>query len=172
MFKQSGRLFEVVSRKRKKTILGLSWRSTFPKLLYHKPKSFDNFYLHHQKRLDSLRKGEYHEQSRAEQSRAEQSRAEQSRAEQSRAEQSRAEQSRAEQSRAEQSRAEQSRAEQSRAEQSRAEQSRAEQSRAEQSRAEQSRAEQKLGDYTQVEKLDLRSKDVLSDNIAKLVSFS
>ncbi|MGC4411862.1 hypothetical protein ABXW01_02805 [Streptococcus suis] len=101
------------------------------------------FYLHHQKRLDSLRKGEYHEQSRAEQSRAEQSRAEQSRAEQSRAEQSRAEQSRAEQSRAEQSRAEQS-------------------------RAEQSRAEQKLGDYTQVEKLDLRSKDVLSDNIAKI----
>ncbi|HEL1755831.1 TPA: hypothetical protein TZC22_000359 [Streptococcus suis] len=81
------------------------------------------FYLHHQKRLDSLRKGEYHEQSRAEQSRAEQSRAEQSRAEQSRAEQS---------------------------------------------RAEQSRAEQKLGDYTQVEKLDLRSKDVLSDNIAKI----
>ncbi|NQQ65153.1 hypothetical protein HO860_07675 [Streptococcus suis] len=76
------------------------------------------FYLHHQKRLDSLRKGEYHEQSRAEQSRAEQSRAEQSRAEQS--------------------------------------------------RAEQSRAEQKLGDYTQVEKLDLRSKDVLSDNIAKI----
>ncbi|HEM5881991.1 TPA: hypothetical protein U2A96_001441 [Streptococcus suis] len=71
------------------------------------------FYLHHQKRLDSLRKGEYHEQSRAEQSRAEQSRAEQS-------------------------------------------------------RAEQSRAEQKLGDYTQVEKLDLRSKDVLSDNIAKI----
>ncbi|MDG3218571.1 hypothetical protein MKN56_01665 [Streptococcus suis] len=66
------------------------------------------FYLHHQKRLDSLRKGEYHEQSRAEQSRAEQS------------------------------------------------------------RAEQSRAEQKLGDYTQVEKLDLRSKDVLSDNIAKI----
>ncbi|MBP0926405.1 site-specific DNA-methyltransferase, partial [Streptococcus suis] len=63
---------------------------------------------------------------------------------------------------------EQSRAEQSRAEQSRAEQSRAEQSRAEQSRAEQSRAEQKLGDYTQVEKLDLRSKDVLSDNIAKI----
>ncbi|MCK1163760.1 hypothetical protein [Streptococcus suis] len=51
------------------------------------------FYLHHQKRLDSLRKGEYHEQSRA---------------------------------------------------------------------------EQKLGDYTQVEKLDLRSKDVLSDNIAKI----
>ncbi|WP_024400420.1 site-specific DNA-methyltransferase [Streptococcus suis] len=51
---------------------------------------------------------------------------------------------------------------------SRAEQSRAEQSRAEQSRAEQSRAEQKLGDYTQVEKLDLRSKDVLSDNIAKI----
>ncbi|CYV97037.1 hypothetical protein [Streptococcus suis] len=36
------------------------------------------------------------------------------------------------------------------------------------SRAEQSRAEQKLGDYTQVEKLDLRSKDVLSDNIAKI----
>ncbi|MEG3292801.1 site-specific DNA-methyltransferase [Streptococcus suis] len=56
----------------------------------------------------------------------------------------------------------------SRAEQSRAEQSRAEQSRAEQSRAEQSRAEQKLGDYTQVEKLDLTSKDILSDNIAKI----
>ena len=38
-----------------------------------------------------VRKGFYHEQSRAEQSRAEQSRGEQSRAEQSRAEQSRAE---------------------------------------------------------------------------------
>ena len=31
-----------------------------------------------------------------------------------------------------------------------------------------STAQQKLGDYTQVEKLDLRSKDILSDNIAKI----
>ena len=31
-----------------------------------------------------------------------------------------------------------------------------------------STAQQKLGDYTQVEKLDIRSKDILSDNIAKI----
>lgn len=36
------------------------------------------------------------------------------------------------------------------------------------STAQHSTAQQKLGDYTQVEKLDLTSKDVLSDNIAKI----
>lgn len=36
------------------------------------------------------------------------------------------------------------------------------------STAQHSTAQQKLGDYTQVEKLDLTSKDILSDNIAKI----
>ncbi|MGQ7379992.1 site-specific DNA-methyltransferase [Streptococcus suis] len=36
------------------------------------------------------------------------------------------------------------------------------------STAQHSTAQQKLGEYTQVEKLDLRSKDILSDNIAKI----
>ncbi|HFI0433376.1 TPA: site-specific DNA-methyltransferase [Streptococcus suis] len=39
---------------------------------------------------------------------------------------------------------------------------------AQHSTAQHSTAQQKLGDYTQVEKLDLTSKDVLSDNIAKI----
>ena len=38
----------------------------------------------------------------------------------------------------------------------------------EHSTAQHSTAQQKLGDYTQVEKLDLTSKDILSDNIAKI----
>ncbi len=66
------------------------------------------FYLHYQKRLDSLRKGEYHEHSTAQHSTAQHS------------------------------------------------------------TAQHSTAQQKLGDYTQVEKLDLTSKDILSDNIAKI----
>ncbi|NQM51709.1 site-specific DNA-methyltransferase [Streptococcus suis] len=43
-----------------------------------------------------------------------------------------------------------------------------EHSTAQHSTAQHSTAQQKLGDYTQVEKLDLTSKDVLSDNIAKI----
>ncbi|MEG3270335.1 site-specific DNA-methyltransferase [Streptococcus suis] len=39
---------------------------------------------------------------------------------------------------------------------------------AQHSTAQHSTAQQKLGDYTQVEKLDLTSKDILSDNIAKI----
>ncbi|HFI0027939.1 TPA: site-specific DNA-methyltransferase [Streptococcus suis] len=44
----------------------------------------------------------------------------------------------------------------------------AQHSTAQHSTAQHSTAQQKLGDYTQVEKLDLTSKDVLSDNIAKI----
>ncbi len=43
-----------------------------------------------------------------------------------------------------------------------------EHSTAQHSTAQHSTAQQKLGDYTQVEKLDLTSKDILSDNIAKI----
>jgi adenine-specific DNA-methyltransferase len=44
----------------------------------------------------------------------------------------------------------------------------AQHSTAQHSTAQHSTAQQKLGDYTQVEKLDLTSKDILSDNIAKI----
>ena len=49
-----------------------------------------------------------------------------------------------------------------------AQHSTAQHSTAQHSTAQHSTAQQKLGDYTQVEKLDLTSKDVLSDNIAKI----
>ncbi|HEM3197882.1 TPA: site-specific DNA-methyltransferase [Streptococcus suis 14A] len=49
-----------------------------------------------------------------------------------------------------------------------AQHSTAQHSTAQHSTAQHSTAQQKLGDYTQVEKLDLSSKDILSDNIAKI----
>ncbi|MCQ8785284.1 site-specific DNA-methyltransferase [Streptococcus suis] len=54
------------------------------------------------------------------------------------------------------------------AQHSTAQHSTAQHSTAQHSTAQHSTAQQKLGDYTQVEKLDLTSKDILSDNIAKI----
>ncbi|WP_421409226.1 site-specific DNA-methyltransferase [Streptococcus suis] len=64
--------------------------------------------------------------------------------------------------------AQHSTAQHSTAQHSTAQHSTAQHSTAQHSTAQHSTAQQKLGDYTQVEKLDLTSKDILSDNIAKI----